>query len=146
MGELTASLAHQLDQPLAGILSNAQAAQAPARRQPAGLEEIRNILADIVEDDRRAADVIHQLRELMRKGRTDQVLLDLNTVLQSVVRLVSSDAIIRGVSVEVDLAPEMAIVRGNRVELQQVILNLLLNALEAVGAGWTTAGCCCAPS
>ncbi len=63
------------------------------------------------------------------------MLLDLNTVLQSVVRLVSSDAIIRGVSVEVDLTPEMAIVSGNRVELQQVILNLLLNALEAVGTG-----------
>ena len=66
----------------------------------------------------------------MRRAETDHVLLDLNTVLQSVVRLVSSDAIIRGVSVEVDLTPEMAIVHGNRVELQQVILNLLLNALE----------------
>jgi len=135
MGELTASLAHQLNQPLAGILSNAQAARRLLDGSQPDVEEIRSILDDIVEDDRRAADVIQQLRELMRKGRTDQVLLDLNTVLQSVVRLVSSDAIIRGVSVEVDLTPEMAIVRGNRVELQQVILNLLLNALEAVGTG-----------
>jgi len=135
MGELTASLAHQLNQPLAGILSNAQAARRLLDSSQPDVEEIRSILDDIVEDDRRAADVIQQLRELMRKGRTDHVLLDLNTVLQSVVRLVSSDAIIRGVSVEVDLTPEMAIVHGNRVELQQVILNLLLNALEAVGTG-----------
>ena len=96
------------------------------------LPELRSILDDIVEDDRRAGEVIQQLRDLMRKAPSERVLLDMNTTLERVVRLVSSDAVIRSVTIELDLTPDMAIVRGNRVELQQVVLNLLLNALDAV--------------
>jgi signal transduction histidine kinase len=132
MGELTASLAHQLNQPLTGILTNAQAAQRLLHDPAPDLPELRSILEDIVEDDRRAGEVIQQLRDLMRKAPSDRVLLDMNTTLERVVRLVSSDAVIRSVTIDLDLTPDMAIVRGNRVELQQVILNLLLNALDAV--------------
>ena len=132
MGELTASLAHQLNQPLTGILTNAQAARRLLDDKPPQLKEIRSILDDIVDDDRRAADVIQQLRELLQKGRSDHSLLDLNSVVQDVARLVSSDALIHSVVITEDLTPEMPIVRGNRVELQQVVLNLLLNALDAV--------------
>jgi signal transduction histidine kinase len=132
MGELTASLAHQLNQPLTGILTNAQAAQRMLHDSEPDLPELRSILDDIVEDDRRAGEVIQQLRDLMRKAPSARVLLDMNTTLERVVRLVSSDAVIKSVTIELDLTPDMAIVRGNRVELQQVILNLLLNALDAV--------------
>jgi len=132
MGELAASLAHQLNQPLTGILANAQAAQRMLHEPAPDLPGLRSILDDIVEDDRRAGDVIQQLRDLMRKAPSERVLLDMNTTLERVVRLVSSDAVIRSVTIELDLTPDMAIVRGNRVELQQVILNLLLNALDAV--------------
>ncbi len=132
MGELTASLAHQLNQPLTGILTNAQAAQRMLHDPAPDLPELRSILDDIVEDDRRAGEVIQQLRDLMRKAPSERVLLDMNTTLERVVRLVSSDAVIRSVTIELDLTPDMAIVRGNRVELQQVVLNLLLNALDAV--------------
>jgi len=132
MGELTASLAHQLNQPLTGILANAQAAQRMLHGPTPDLPELRSILDDIVEDDRRAGEVIQQLRDLMRKAPSERVLLDMNTTLERVVRLVSSDAVIRSVTIELDLTPDMAIVRGNRVELQQVVLNLLLNALDAV--------------
>jgi C4-dicarboxylate-specific signal transduction histidine kinase len=132
MGELTASLAHQLNQPLTGILTNAQAAQRMLHEPAPDLPELRSILEDIVEDDRRAGEVIQQLRDLMRKAPSERVLLDMNTTLERIVRLVSSDAVIRSVTIDVDLTPDMAIVRGNRVELQQVILNLLLNALDAV--------------
>ena len=132
MGELTASLAHQLNQPLTGILANAQAAQRMLHEPAPDLPELRSILDDIVEDDRRAGEVIQQLRDLMRKAPSERVLLDMNTTLERVVRLVSSDAVIRSVTIELDLTPDMAIVLGNRVELQQVVLNLLLNALDAV--------------
>ncbi len=132
MGELTSSLAHQLNQPLTGIMTNAHAARRLLEETAPELREIRSILDDIVDDDRRAADVIQQLRDLLQKGRSDHALLDLNSVVQDVVRLVSSDALIHSVVVAEDLTPEMPIVRGNRVELQQVVLNLLLNAFEAV--------------
>ncbi len=132
MGELTASLANQLNQPLTGILSSAQDALALLDVAAPDLAEVRRLLNDIAADDRRAAEVIQQLRDLMRKGQSEHVLLDLNTIVESVARLVSSDAVVRSVAIELDLAPDMALVRGNRVELQQVLLNLLLNGLEAV--------------
>jgi C4-dicarboxylate-specific signal transduction histidine kinase len=135
MGELTASLAHELNQPLAGIRTNAQAAQRFLDATPPDYSEIRSILSDIVEDDKRAAEVIDRLRELMRKGEPETTRVDMNDVVRGVVKLVSSDAIIRGVSIASDLAGEPLIVLGDRVQLQQVVLNLLLNAMEAMVEG-----------
>ena len=132
MGELTASLAHELNQPLAGILANAQAARRFLDATPPELDEVRDILADIVEDDKRAAEVIQRLRDLLRKDEGQDVLLDLNDLIRDVVKLVSSDAVIRNVTVTLDLDPEPAMVYGDRVQLQQVVLNLLLNAMEAM--------------
>ncbi len=132
MGELTASLAHELNQPLTGILTNAQAARRFLDASPPDLVEVRSILTDIIEDDRRAGDVIQRLRELLRKGESRPCLLDFNAVIRDVARLVASDALIRNVTVALDLAPGPLLVSGDRVQLQQVILNLLLNAMEAV--------------
>ena len=135
IGELTASLAHELNQPLTGIMANAQAAQRFLDATPPDYSEIRGILSDIVDDDKRAAEVIHRLRELMRKGETESVRVDVNDVVRGVAKLVSNDALIRSVSVVSDLAAGPVTVLGDRVQLQQLLLNLLLNAMEAMHDG-----------
>jgi signal transduction histidine kinase len=132
MGELTASLAHGLKQPLTGILTNAQAARRFLDAAPPALGEIRDILSDIVEDVNRAAEVIQRVRDLLRKDKYQYVLLDLNTLSRDVAKLVSSDAVVRNVTVRLDCDPQPALVHCDRVQLQQVILNLLLNAMEAM--------------
>jgi signal transduction histidine kinase/integral membrane sensor domain MASE1 len=132
MGELAASMAHELNQPLAGILANAQAGQRFLAAGNADLAEIRAILADIVADDRRAGEVIRRLREMLRKAAPSRVLLDLNALIGDVAKLLSSDALIRGLSITLDFDPKLPPVTGDRVEIQQVVLNLLVNAMEAM--------------
>jgi len=132
MGELTASLAHELNQPLTAILSNAQAAQRILASDKGDLGEIREILGDIVEDDKRAGEVIHRLRGFLKKSNTELAALDIGELVSQVARLVSSDAIIRNVAIRLDLAPGLPPVCGDRVQLQQVILNLLMNGLDAM--------------
>jgi signal transduction histidine kinase/integral membrane sensor domain MASE1 len=132
MGQLTASIAHELNQPLTGILTNAQAGLRFLDAGSPDLVELRAILSDIVADDKRAGDVIQRLRDILRKSEPARVPLDLNIVVQDVVRLLGSDAIIRNVTITLDLDPRPVLVDGDRVELQQVILNLLLNAMEAM--------------
>ena len=132
MGELTASLAHELNQPLTGILTNARAGLRFLGAVPPQLGELHAILSDIADDDKRAGEVIQRLRDLLRKGEPQQTLLDLNVLVEDVVKLLGSDAIIRNVTVMVDLAPVPVVVMGDRVQLQQVVLNLLLNAMEAM--------------
>ena len=132
LGEFAASLAHELNQPLTAILNNAQTAQLLLATEAVNLEEIRDILADIVDDDQRAGNVIQRLRVLLKKGDPHHVSLDLNELVEEVAWLVRNDAVLRQVSMSVDLAADLPRVRGDRVQLQQVVLNLLLNALEAM--------------
>jgi two-component system sensor kinase FixL len=132
MGELTASLAHELNQPLTAILSNAQAALRILPSNQADLADIRDILGDIVEDDRRAGEVIHRLRGFLKKSNLELSSLDIGELVSQVARLVSSDAILRNVSIRLELAPGLPPVCGDRVQLQQVILNLLMNGLDAM--------------
>ncbi len=132
MGELTAALAHELNQPLTAILSNAQAAQRILASGRTDLTEIPEILADIVEDDKRAGAVIHRLRGFLKKSTVELVALDIGELVGQVARLVSSDAIIRQVAIRLDLATGLPPVCGDRVQLQQVILNLLMNGLDAM--------------
>lgn len=132
LGELTASLAHELNQPLTAILSNAQAAQRLLTADSVDLAEMREILNDIVADDKRAGEVIGRLRFLLKKGALEHVPLDLNEVVREVARLVRNDAIIRNVSMSLELGSGLPPVRGDRVQLQQVVLNLVLNGLEAM--------------
>jgi signal transduction histidine kinase len=132
MGALTASLAHELNQPLTAILSNAQAAQRILRGEPVKRDEILEILTEIVEDDKRAGEVIYRLRGLLKKGGLEFTLLDVNEMVGEVARLVSGDAVLRNVAVRLDLAPHLPLVRGDRVQLQQVVMNLVLNGLDAI--------------
>jgi len=135
IGELTASLAHELNQPLTGILINAQAARRLLDVIPPRVAELRESLAYIIEDDKRAGEVIQRLRDFLGKGEPQRALLDLNLLIRGVAKLVSSDALIRNVTLTLDLDPELPRLSGDRVQLQQVVLNLLLNAMESMGAG-----------
>jgi signal transduction histidine kinase len=132
LGELTASLAHELNQPLSAILNNAEVAQRLLDAKVLDTAELREILADIVVDDKRAADVIRRLRTLLKKGDIEHVPLDLNDVVTGVAQLVRNDMVVRNVPMRLDLAADLPLVRGDRVQLQQVILNLVLNGLEAM--------------
>jgi C4-dicarboxylate-specific signal transduction histidine kinase len=119
LGELTASLAHELNQPLTAILSNAQAAKRMLEAHAGNLEEMSAILKDIVEDDKRAAAVIHRLRGLLKKGDLELSSLDLNELVGEVARVVSSDVIVRDVLLRLELTPGLPPVWGDRVQLQQ---------------------------
>jgi signal transduction histidine kinase len=132
LGELAASLAHELNQPLTAILSNAQAAQRLLAVDAANLEEVREILKDIVSDDKRAGDIIRRLGGLIKKGDLEFVRLDLNEIVGEVAWLVRSDVVLRNVSLRLEFAGGLPRVRGDRVQLQQVVLNLVLNGLDAM--------------
>jgi two-component system, LuxR family, sensor kinase FixL len=132
MGELAASLAHELNQPLTAILSNAQAAQRFMAASPADLEEVHEILKDIVRDNIRASEVIRRMRALVKKEELESAPLDLATLIQDIVLMVHSDAILNNIGVLLELNPGLPMVRGDKVQLQQVLLNLLLNAFDAM--------------
>jgi two-component system, LuxR family, sensor kinase FixL len=132
MGELAASLAHELNQPLTAILSNAQAAQRFLATDPADLGEVRDILRDIVDDNNRAGEVIRRLRELAKKGDLKVAMLDLPALVRDVVLLIHSDAVLHNVNVVLEVNSAAPQIRGDKVQLQQVILNLLLNAFQAM--------------
>jgi len=132
MGELTASLAHELSQPLTAILNNAEAVQCLLAGDAVNLELVREALEDIVADDKRAGDIIRRLRILLKKGDLEFAWLDANEVVSEVAWLVRSDAVGRNVGMRLELAPDLPNVRGDRVQLQQVVLNLVLNGFEAM--------------
>jgi PAS domain S-box-containing protein len=132
MGELATSLAHELNQPLTAILSNAQAAQRFLAANPADLDEVNEILRDIVEDDNRASEVIRRLRAMVKKDDLKFSPLDLAALINDVALLVHSDAVLQNVRVSLELNPGLPPVRGDKVQLQQVMLNLLLNAFDAM--------------
>jgi two-component system sensor kinase FixL len=132
MGELAASLAHELNQPLTAILSNAQAALRFMASKPVNLEEVREILNDIVKDNSRAGDVIRRMRALVKKEELEFATLDLASLIRDVVALVHSDAILQNVKVVLELDDRVRPVRGDKVQLQQIVLNLLLNAFDAM--------------
>jgi len=132
MGELTASLAHEINQPLAAILSNAQAALRLLAAGGTDNNEIGEILADIAADDRRAGEVIRRMRALLRKGEGDPMVLDVNDLVTEVVGLVRGEMILQNVSLALELSSDLPRVHGDRIQLQQVLLNLMMNALDAM--------------
>jgi signal transduction histidine kinase len=132
LGELSGAMAHELNQPLTAILSNAQAAQRMLAREPADLAEIRAILRDIADDDRRAGEIIQRLRAMLKKDDPQFLPLDLNEMAGEVLALERSDLIARNVAVTTELDFGLPPVRGDRVQLQQVLLNLVLNACESM--------------
>ena len=132
LAEQSGALAHELSQPLAAILSNAQAARRLLDRTPLDLEELRATLDDIIKSDKRAGVVIHRLRELLKKSNTVLQPLDVNEVTREVLDLTHSDLLLRRVPIKTSLSPEIPPVLGDKVQLQQVILNLVLNACDAM--------------
>jgi PAS domain S-box-containing protein len=132
MGELTASLAHELTHPQSAILSNAQAGELFLNGEPPAIDEVKKILADIVRDNRRAVEIIQRLRAFLRKRELEFERVDINAVVSEIIPLVESDAGTRGVKLKLDLAPELPPARADRVHLQQVLLNLMLNGMDAM--------------
>ncbi|WP_395018623.1 sensor histidine kinase [Dongia sp.] len=134
LGELSGAVAHELNQPLTAILSNAQAGQRLLNRNAASPEEICSILEDIIEDDRRAGAVLTRLRNLIRNEQVDFSEVDLNEVVAEVFRLVHSEMIERRVEVVLDCTPVLPPVRADRIQIQQVLINLVRNACDAMAA------------
>jgi len=132
LGELSGSLAHELNQPLTAILSNAQAAQRFLAQSPPRVDKIAEILADIVKSDHRAGAVIQRLRSLLRKEEAQRHPLDLNEVIEESLRLMRSDLLNRRIVVTSELAHELPAVSGDRNQLQQVLLNLVVNGCDAM--------------
>ncbi len=132
LGQLSGSLAHELNQPLGIILSNAQAAQRMLARENPDIPELREILADIVGEDRRAGEVILRLRALLKRGETKLMPLALGKVVEDMLGLLRSDLIARGVTIQTVLAEALPTVPGDEVQLQQVLINLITNACDAM--------------
>jgi two-component system sensor kinase FixL len=132
MGELTASLAHELNQPLTAIASNAAAGRRLLAQGPPDLEMFRELLDDVSADARRAGDIIHGIHHFVRKSEGTRRPINLNDVVREVLRLLHSDLLGRGMAVETHFAPNLPSVDADPVQLQQVLLNLLMNSLEAM--------------
>jgi len=132
LGELSGSLAHELNQPLTAILSNAQAAQRFLAQSPPRLDRLEEILSDIVKSDHRAGAVIQRIRSLLRKEPAQRNSLDVNAVVEETLRLMRSDLLNRQVVVHADLDKGLPAVRGDRNQLQQVLLNFMMNGCDAM--------------
>ncbi|MDQ7823677.1 MAG: ATP-binding protein [Candidatus Eremiobacteraeota bacterium] len=132
LGLLTASIAHEVNQPLAAILINAEAALRLLARETPDLPEVRDALRDIVDDDRRAVEVILRLRGMLKKEEPKREPLDLNSTIHQVVTIVSGEAAMQGFSIRLELEDRLPELMGDSIQIQQIILNLLHNATEAM--------------
>lgn len=134
LSALSGSLAHELNQPLGIILSNAQAAQELLAQQPPDVTEVQEVLTDIIAADQRAGNVIERLRVMLKHGQVSLQPLALNQVMEEVVQLMQADLIGRGVTVVRELALDLPPIAGDRVQLQQLVLNLIINAADAMAS------------
>jgi PAS domain S-box-containing protein len=134
LGAMAASIAHEVNQPLSGIVTNAGASLRFLRAEPPNLDEVRDGLHAIVRDGRRASDVIARIRGLVRRTAAEKAPLDINEVIREVVVLAEGEARRTGALLRTRFAGDLPRVPGDRVQLQQVILNLLLNGLDAMAA------------
>jgi two-component system sensor kinase FixL len=132
MGEMTASFAHELNQPLAAIANNASAARRLLERGNLKPELLKEILQALIADSQRAGEVVHGIRRLVRKETSESALLNLNFVIADTLRLISSDVLARASVVTTELDPQLPQVEGALVPMQQVLLNLIMNALDAM--------------
>jgi two-component system sensor kinase FixL len=131
---LTGSLAHEVNQPLTAVTANAEAALRLLASPSLRLRELRDALTDILSDNRRAGDVVRRMRTMLKRGRSAREPIDVNGLVGDVVRLIENNARGRRVAIDVKLAAGIAPVLGDRAQIQQVVLNLLLNAFDAVQA------------
>lgn len=134
MGELAASIAHEINQPLAAIVNNGSACLDWLAGDPPNLEEAREATRDMIRDGNRAAEVITRIRALLRRTETEKSRVDINQTAQEVVLLTQNEAVRKGVALRMELAADLPPVLGDRVQLQQVILNLVMNGVEAMSS------------
>jgi C4-dicarboxylate-specific signal transduction histidine kinase len=132
LGQLAASVTHEVSQPIAATITNAQAALRWLSAQPPGVEEARQSVSRIVSDGNRAAEVLGGIRELIRKAPPRKETVDVNKAIREVIELTRGEAWKHGASVKMKLADRLPLIEGDRVQLQQVLLNLLINAMEAM--------------
>jgi C4-dicarboxylate-specific signal transduction histidine kinase len=129
---MATSLAHELNQPLTAIVMNAKAAQRFIARDDMDPAELREMLEDIAADGRRAGEVIRGIKGMVRKAESDRRTLDVNEVIADVLRLVRADALAHGCALATELDSTLPVIFGNAVQLQQVLLNLIINAFDAM--------------
>ena len=131
MGELAASIAHELNEPLGAIIGNASAVRRLVSKKKSISKEVTAALTDIVADGKRANDIIHRVRALFRGDDPEKTVLDSGAVVMEVVSLLQSEALIRKIQLRADVEPSLPLILGDRIQLQQCVMNLVVNALEA---------------
>jgi PAS domain S-box-containing protein len=134
LGELTASIAHEVNQPLAAIVTNGEVGLQWLDREVPDLAEVREALRDMISNGRRAGEIIHRLRALSKRTETQKVGLNINDTIREVIPLIHQEVLSRRVSLRLELAPALPTVLGDRVQLQQVIINLIVNGMEAMAS------------
>jgi PAS domain S-box-containing protein len=132
MGQITASIAHEVNQPIGATVTYAEAGLRWLGTQPPNLEEVRQALASIVKDASRAGDVIGRIRELIKKAPARKDWLDMNEAIREVIEITRGEAVKNGTSVQTALGEALPRIEGDRVQLQQVVLNLIVNAVQAM--------------
>jgi PAS domain S-box-containing protein len=132
MGQLSASIAHEINQPIAAVIANASAGLRWLGARPPELEQVRQALARIVRDGKRAGDVIERVRALVKKAPPRRDRLDINEAIREVISLTQAEMQRNRIGLQTGLADDLPLVRGDRVQLQQVIVNLIVNAVEAM--------------
>jgi len=132
VGEFAASIAHEIHQPLTAILNNAQAAKRFLSSGTPAIDEVNDAIQDIINDDRRAGEVIRNLRLFLKREEADRAILDINSTIGDVLTILHGEILDKNVSVTTDLSPDLPRLEGDRVELQQVLMNLILNGCDAM--------------
>ena len=133
VGELTASIAHEVNQPIGALVTNAHAALRMLSAEPPNLNQAHGALGDIIKDGRRVSDVIDRIRALVKKTPAQTDLLDINETIMQTIALIRGEILRNGVLLKTQLTRNLPSIRGDRVQLQQVIMNLVMNALESMG-------------
>ena len=134
MGELVASIAHEVNQPLGAIVTNGHACVRLLSREAPDLDKSREVIERMIKDGMRASEVIKRIRDLLHKSAAERVPLSINETIEEVIALVSSDVLGSEVELKTELATDLPLVLGDRIQLQQVILNLILNGRDAMTA------------
>jgi signal transduction histidine kinase len=132
LGELAASIAHEVNQPLAGVIANAEACLRWLDRGTPDLDAVRRSVEWVIDDGNRASEVIRRVRSLANKTDIEKVPLDVNDVVRETIGLMQREAFSHQVSLRVELIPALPTILGDRVQLQQVIINLVMNGIEAM--------------
>jgi len=132
MGHLTASIAHELNQPLTGILSNAQASEMLIDRGECNCEDMKEIMKDVISDAKRAGDIIRNLRDLYREQKSDFQKLSLNTILRETLEILHGEFVLQNIELVTRLTDPLPMVNGNKVQIEQVLINLIMNGQQAM--------------